>query len=248
MKNVVFAIFAAVIFSLFAAGVNAQMSAPYGTESSRLGMGGFSNSTADWESAVEHTAREEKEGKELWDKLQAKEVKCSDLGDEKYGALGEYFMGAMMGNSHAAMNAMMIQAHGKEGEEKIHIVMGKRLSGCDASAAFPSQTVGFMPMMQMMGGWPYGSGSGWSSPFGLNNGINSMMNYGFMPFGLFGWFFMVLVWALIIFGVFSLIRWFMNQTRGTRGGEKSPLEILKERYARGEIERKEFEEMKKDLA
>src|SRR3989344_8956032 len=80
----------------------------------------FSNSTADWEEVVEHTIREEKEGKELWQKFQAKEISCVNFNDEQFGVLGEYFMGQMMGDSHAAMNAMMIQTHGEEGEEQIH--------------------------------------------------------------------------------------------------------------------------------
>src|SRR3989338_8325577 len=121
----------------FGVGVNAQMPAPYGTEGSRSGMGGFSNTSVDWNEVVEHTTREEQEGKELWNKLQVKEAACADLNDEQYGVLGEYFIGQMAGDSHAAMNAMMIQAHGEDGEEQIHIVMGKRLSGCDTSAAFP---------------------------------------------------------------------------------------------------------------
>src|SRR3990172_13259759 len=54
---------------LVAGSVNAQM------------MGGFSNTTVDWNEVVEHTAREEQEGKELWNKLQAKEVVCDDLND-----------------------------------------------------------------------------------------------------------------------------------------------------------------------
>jgi len=66
---------------LVAGSVNAQM------------MGNFSNTQVDWNEVVEHTAREEQEGKELWNKLQAKEVACENLGDEQYGVLGEYFMG-----------------------------------------------------------------------------------------------------------------------------------------------------------
>src|SRR3989344_4052879 len=206
-------------------------------------MGGFSNSSADWNEVVEHTAREEEqEGKEVWNKLQAKEVACANLNDEQFGVLGEYFMGQMAGDSHAAMNAMIIQAHGEDGEKQIHIVMGKRLSGCDASAAFPTISGGWMPMMNMMWG-------GWSSPFDSNNSTNNnMMNFGFGPFGGFGWIFMVLWWVLIIAGIVALIKWLTNQSHGTHNHEKSALEILQERYAKGEIDRKEFEDKKKDLS
>ena len=192
MKKLIFTIFAIVIIGSFATSANAQM------------MGGFSNSSVDWEEVVEHTVREEQEGKELWNKLQAKEVVCADINDEQYGVLGEYFMGQMAGDSHAAMNAMMIQAHGEDGEEQIHIVMGKRLSGCDTSAAFPAISGGWMPMMNIMWG-------GWTSPFS-NNSTNNMMNFGFGPFGGFGWIFMILWWVLIISGIVALIKWLTSQS------------------------------------
>ena len=228
MKKLIFTILAAVIVGSFADVANAQM------------MGGFSNSSADWDAVVEHTLREEQEGKEVWDKLQAKELTCENLSDEQFGVLGEYFMWQMAGDSHAAMNAMMIQTHGEEGEEQIHIIMGKRLSGCDTSAAFSSGGSRWMPMMNMMWG-------GWSSPFSNDNSTNNMMNFGFSPFGGFGWIFMILWWVLIIAGIVALIKWLTSQSRGTYNREKSALEVLKERYAKGEIDKKEFEEKKKDL-
>ena len=234
MKKFIFAILTVVVVGLFSSVANAQM------------MGSFSNSSADWNEVVEHTSREEKEGKELWDKFQAKEIACANLNDEQFGVLGEYFMGQMMGNSHAAMNAMMIQAHGEEGEEQIHIAMGKRLSGCDTSAGVTGISGGWMPMMQMMWG-------GWSSPFSTNQSNNSMMNFGFMPFGGFGWIFMLVFWGFIIWMIVSLIRGnfggghMRGHSHGNDANEKSPLEILKERYAKGEIDKREFEEKKKDL-
>src|SRR3989344_6628223 len=145
----------------------------------------------------DHTAREEAEGKIVWDKLQAEQTTCDELSDEDFGSLGEYFMGQMMGDSHATMNEMMTRMHGEESEEQIHIVMGKRLSGCDASAVFSSEGLGWMPMMNMMWG-------GWSSPLGNNNSTNNMMNFGFGPFGGFGWIFMILWWVLIIAGIVAL--------------------------------------------
>jgi putative membrane protein len=227
MKKLIFTVLSIAVVGSFASTANAQM------------MGGFSNTQVDWNEVVEHTAREEQEGKDLWNKLQAKEVVCADLNDEQYGVLGEYFMGQMSGDSHAAMNAMMIQAHGEDGEEQIHIVMGKRLSGCDTSAAFPAISGGWMPMMNMMWG-------GWSSPLG-NNSTNNMMNFGFGPFGGFGWIFMILWWVLIIAGIVALIKWLTGQSSGSHNNQKSVLDVLKERYAKGEIDKKEFEEKKKDL-
>ena len=190
----------------------------------------------------DHTAREEAEGKIVWDKLQAKQTTCDDLSDEQFGVLGEYFMGQMMGDSHASMNAMMIQAHGEEGEEQIHVVMGKRLSGCDTSAVYPAGSMGWMPMMNMMWG-------GWSSPFGGNNySTNNMMNFGFGGFGGFGFIFMILWWVLIVAGIVALVKWLMSQGRDGGSVSRSALDILKERYARGEIDKNEFENRKKDLS
>ena len=244
MQKFIFTILAVATIGSFASIVNAQM------------MGNFSNTAVDWNEVIEHTAREEQEGKALWDKLQAKEVACESLNDEQYGVLGEYFMGQMAGESHAAMNAMMIQTHGEGGEEQIHIVMGKRLSGCDTSAAFPAISGGWMPMMNMMwGGWSFDGAQDRSSPLSDNNSINNMMNFGFGPLGGFGWIFMILWWVLIIAGIVALIKWLTSQSRGAdshgkpldSAQDKSALEILQKRYARGEIDKREFEEKKKDL-
>lgn len=74
------------------------------------------------------------------------------------------------------------------------------------------------------------------------------MNFGSTSFGGFGWIFMVFWWAIIIAGIVVLTQWIMGQSRSASDDKKSPLEILKERYAKGEIDRKEFEDKKKDLS
>ena len=186
----------------------------------------------------DHTASEEQEGKEIWDKLQVKELECKNLTEEQYDSLGEYFMGQSIGNTqrHAAMNRMMISMMGEEGERKMHIVLGKRYSGCDPNAQTPSDGLGFMPMMWMMGG-------GDNSMMGYG-GWNNMMGGG--SFGILGWIPMLAFWLLLILSVIALIRYLGGLGKKSDQG-KSPLDILKERYARGEVNKKEFEEKKKDL-
>lgn len=59
-----------------------------------------------------------------------------------------------------------------------------------------------------------------------------------------GWM-MVLWWIIIIAAVIVLIRYLAPAN--SRPNEKSALDILKERYARGEIGKEEFEEKKRDI-
>lgn len=75
---------------------------------------------------------------------------------------------------------------------------------------------------------------------------------GSMGWGMMGWFgpiMMLAFWAVIIIAAIFFIRWLVASSKGSnspREGE-SALEILKKRYARGEINREEFEEKRKDL-
>lgn len=57
---------------------------------------------------------------------------------------------------------------------------------------------------------------------------------------------MLLFWAILITGTVPGIRWLVAQGRAP--GKDTALEILRERYARGEINRDEFEARKRDLA
>ncbi|HCE31103.1 MAG: hypothetical protein UT54_C0061G0005 [Candidatus Daviesbacteria bacterium GW2011_GWB1_39_5] len=146
-----------------------------------------------------HTAREEQEGKQIWEKLQAKQVECKTLTDDNYASLGEYFMGQMTGNSHEAMNNMMIQMMGEQGEEQMHIVMGKRLSGCDANAEIPQSGIGFMPMMWMMRG---------GQQFPFNQTGNSITSNWWGGFGW--WFFQLIAVVWLIVGVLAAA-WLFKQ-------------------------------------
>ncbi len=62
----------------------------------------------------------------------------------------------------------------------------------------------------------------------------------------FGWLFMIIFWVLVVLGVVYLLKLVSG---GARREEKrdTALDILKQRYAKGEITKEEFEEKKKDL-
>ena len=70
-----------------------------------------------------------------------------------------------------------------------------------------------------------------------------------MGMGIVGGLFMLLFWGLIILGLVLVVRWLWDQGRSGAAATTAepPLDILKRRYARGEIGKEEFERMKKDL-
>lgn len=80
--------------------------------------------------------------------------------------------------------------------------------------------------------------------YGFYNGYG-----GWGPGGMMGWFgggiVMVVFWALLI----GLIVWMVREASDRHVHHRSnALEILKERYAKGEISKEEFDEKKKDLS
>ena len=69
--------------------------------------------------------------------------------------------------------------------------------------------------------------------------------------GWFGGIFMVVFWITILVGLVFVIKWLAQATskKGDAGQRGSrAIDILKERYARGEIDKAQFEAMKRDLA
>lgn len=90
------------------------------------------------------------------------------------------------------------------------------------------------------GGMMYGWG-------GMGPGMMGWGGYGFNPLG---WIVMLLFWALIIGGIALLAVWFFRGATPSVMGPTAPsqsLEILKERYARGEITREQYEEMRRAI-
>lgn len=80
-----------------------------------------------------------------------------------------------------------------------------------------------------------------------------MMGWGGGGYGMiFGPLFMILMLALVIAVVILLVRWLggpWHPAQPPHQGQagRSPLDILKERYARGEIDKEEFEERRRVL-
>jgi putative membrane protein len=93
---------------------------------------------------------------------------------------------------------------------------------------------------------------------GFNNGGKNMGHLcdygnmgmsGGMGWGMgFGWLLFVVFWALVIAALVLVVKKLMAPTQAAGGApQQTPLEILQSRYARGEIEREEYEQKKRDL-
>ncbi len=78
----------------------------------------------------------------------------------------------------------------------------------------------------MMGPYGYGGGWGWMAA---------------------GWITMLMFWVLVIVGVVAVVRW--ASVCGIAGSRsETPVEILRRRYAAGELTKEQFESMKRDVA
>lgn len=91
--------------------------------------------------------------------------------------------------------------------------------------------------------WGYGGGYHYG---------HGMMYGGGWGGGLFGWLMMVLVVVLVVALLIGSLRWMFGNAHRPPSASAAPrrtaLDILEERYARGEIDREEFEEKRSLLS
>lgn len=95
--------------------------------------------------------------------------------------------------------------------------------------------IGLTLLLSACGRYDFACGEGWGS----------MMDFGY--FG-FGGMFMGMVFIVILVAV--AVYWLVRETRAKKEGQapgENPLDILKKRYAKGEMTKEEFERVKKDL-
>jgi putative membrane protein len=69
-------------------------------------------------------------------------------------------------------------------------------------------------------------------------------NYGMYPMYWGGWMFL---WPILMISLIAGAGFFIFRQIEGKKGEKSALDILKERYAKGEMTKQEFEEKKRDI-
>src|SRR3989344_4038291 len=172
-----------------------------------------------------------RKGKNIYYKLtNPKTIKAFDiirdvlgekLTDEQLEAMGDYYMEQMHpGEAHEMMDQMM-GGEGSDTLKQMHIQMAKRL--------YCNEDVGGMMgggMMNMM------VGSGMMGNYPTYYRYNNFWN---------------ILWLIFLIGIIVLIIWLIyNFTKKGKESE-TPIDILQKRYAKGDISKKQFEEMKKEL-
>jgi len=153
-------------------------------------------------------------------------ISCDKLTDEQLESIGDYYMEQMHpGEAHEIMDNMM-GGEGSESLKQVHINMAKRLY-CNEDVG---GIMGGGIMNMMMGNNMMGSGMMGNYP--TYYGYNSFWN---------------ILWLILLIGAIVLIVWLIYKLTKKREESETPISILQKRYAKGEVSKKQFEEMKKVL-
>lgn len=193
---------------------------------------------------------------DLLSALERGEIECSDLGGEDYAAIGELVMGRMVASvqAHEEMDELMARMMGQTGRDRMHEVMGQRFAGCGQ----PGLRSGFGQMMGVIG--MMGGRSGGLGPAGMMGGGYGPQSSGDVPDGGYGsgsmmgfdrgsgddddveiW--MVVTMLALVLAVAIGAYIFARSTKD----RSDPLDLLAERFARGEISLEEYTERRQLL-
>lgn len=175
-----------------------------------------------------------------------KELNCSDITEEEFEKIGDAWMEVMHpGATHTEMDQMM-GGEGSESLKLMHINMGERYLGCSSNnQGFGMMGSGMMGSGMMRGGALNNWNNHGEGFFPMMGGISSIP-MGLFSFGM-GWFSIFLFWVVIIGGIIMFVIWLRNLNKSNKMSDPSAIDILKIRYAKGKVTKKEYESMKKDL-
>ncbi|MEW6035003.1 MAG: SHOCT domain-containing protein [Candidatus Micrarchaeota archaeon] len=165
-------------------------------------------------------------------------VSCDKLTDTQLELIGDYYMEQMHpGQAHERMDQMM-GGEGSESLKNVHVQMALVLYCGQTNTSVTYG--GMMDMMPFIYRSGFGGGMMWS-PYGGMMGYGDMMGY-----YSWGWIVSLVFWILLFVAIVLLVYWLYRSIRGG-GAALSALEILKQRYAKGEITKKQYEEMREEL-
>ena len=156
-------------------------------------------------------------------KLVEIKISCDKLSNEQLESIGEYYMEQIHpGEAHEIMDNMM-GGEGSESLKKVHINMAKQLyCGENIYIGYGMMGSGGMIGRGMMGSYP------------------TYYNYSYSNF----W---NSIWIIFLIGVIILVIWIIYKLAQKTKEPGMPINILQRRYAKGEINKKQFEEMKKEI-
>ena len=159
-------------------------------------------------------------------KLVESKMSCDKLSNEQLEAIGDYYMEQMHpGEAHEIMDNMM-GGEGSESLKQVHINMARRIY-CNENIYIGYGMMGSGGMMNMLGRGMMG---------------NYPASYDYSNYGYWNIF-----WILLLAAVIFLVVWIIHRFGIKKTASETPLNISRKRFAKGEITKKEFEDMKKDL-
>jgi putative membrane protein len=163
-----------------------------------------------------------------------KSIDCGKVTDKQMEDLGDKLMDVMHPDSseHEFMDRMM------GGEKSPNLASMNRIMGARYLGCYKGEVPFGGMMSPLYGGRGYGDdyyGRRWPH-----------MMYGNGPWGMMGGYGGGIMWILFLVAIVLVIFFVMKWARPGGAGE-SPLEILKRRYAKGELTKEEFDQKKKDL-
>lgn len=161
------------------------------------------------------------------------QINCKEMNEDEWEKLGDAVMNEMINDDeqHELMDEMM-GGEGSESLRAMNINMGQQYLGCGEGMGMDGMT-----------SFRSGLSAGRQGSLGMMNMMSGFGGTGMMGLGGGG---MLAFWALVIVVIGLFIAW-LNRKQNSASSSKTALDILKERYARGEIDKKEFETKKRDL-